>query len=113
MGLKFKKYLIAPVLMCGLLTIAPASQAGGMPDGFNLPSHPLTDQGVRNDASNLLQNLGIQPSGTVKENNEVWCVFNDWQARDNRANFEGTFNNGRYSTGTPFGGKWYCTMKRR
>jgi|GEM_PF-4585979 hypothetical protein len=25
----------------------------------------------------LLGYLGIQPTGTVKENNEVWCVFND------------------------------------
>lgn len=61
----------------------------------------------------MLGYLGIQPSGTVKENDEVWSVFNDWEARDQRARIEGTYDNGRFSIGTTFGGRWYCCMKRQ
>lgn len=60
---------------------------------------------------NMLGYLGIQPSGTVKENDEVWSVFNEWEARDQRARIEGTFENGRFSIGRTFGGRWYCCMK--
>lgn len=59
----------------------------------------------------LLGYLGIQPTGTVKENDEVWCVFNDWEARDQKARIEGTYDNGRFSIGTTFGGRWYCCKK--
>ncbi|MGP0026927.1 MAG: hypothetical protein ACLPKE_26755 [Streptosporangiaceae bacterium] len=69
-------------------------------------------QSVADGLIDLLGSLGIQPTGTVKENEQVWSVFNDWAARDQRANIEGTFNNGRFSIGTTFGGKWYCCMKR-
>lgn len=65
-----------------------------------------------NQVIELLGTLGITPSGTVRESNDVWCVFNDWQARDQRANGEGTFEEGRFSIGTTFGGRWYCCKKR-
>ncbi len=64
-----------------------------------------------NGIISMLGYLGIQPSGTVKENDEVWSVFNEWEARDQRARIEGTFENGRFSIGTTFGGRWYCCMK--
>jgi type II secretory pathway pseudopilin PulG len=64
-----------------------------------------------NQATTLLQNLGIQPSGSIKETNDYWCIFNNWSDRDNYARAHGTFDNGRFSTGTTFGGRWYCTVK--
>ena len=67
-------------------------------------------ESVVKGVTGLLGYLGIQPSGTIKENNEVWCVFNEWGARDQRASIEG---GGRFSLGTTFGGRWYCAMKRR
>jgi len=69
-------------------------------------------QSVANSVLGLVGYLGIQPTGTVKENDETWCVFNDWAARDQRARIEGTYDNGRFSVGTTFGGRWYCCMKR-
>jgi hypothetical protein len=64
-----------------------------------------------NQASSFLQNLGIQPSGSIKETNDYWCIFNNWQDRDNYAHAHGTYDNGRFSTGTMFGGRWYCSVR--
>ena len=51
-----------------------------------------------------------QITGEVRQDSETWCVFNDWEARDQQARIRGTYNTGRYSISTPFG-KWFCTMK--
>jgi len=59
-----------------------------------------------NQASSFFQNLGIQPSGSIKETNNY-----SWQDRDNYARAQRTFDDGRFSTGTMFGGRWYCTVK--
>jgi len=64
-----------------------------------------------NQASSFLQNLGVQPSGSIKETDDYWCIFNNWQDRDNYARAHGTFDNGRFSTSTTFGGRWYCSVK--
>jgi len=34
-----------------------------------------------NQASSFFQNLGIQLSGSIKETNNYWCIFNNWQDR--------------------------------
>ena len=49
-------------------------------------------------------------TGNVWETTEAWCVFNDWEARDQQARIRETYDAGRYSIDTPFG-RWYCTMK--
>ena len=64
-----------------------------------------------NAVTNLLGELGIHSTGSVQEQDGVWCVFNDWEGRDKRAKAEGTFKNGRFSIGTNFG-KWYCCKKQ-
>jgi hypothetical protein len=59
----------------------------------------------------MLGYLGTQPTGTVKKNDEVWCIFNYWEASYRRPEIEGIYENGRFSIGTTFGGKWYCCKK--
>jgi hypothetical protein len=59
-----------------------------------------------------LYNMGIRGTGDVQEIDSDWCVFNDWAARDQQAHRFGTYENGRHSIGTTFGGRWYCTAKR-
>ena len=62
-------------------------------------------------AGSFLQNLGIQPSGSIKETSKYWCIFNNWEDRDSYARAHGTYDNGRFSTGTMFGGRWYCSAR--
>jgi hypothetical protein len=52
----------------------------------------------------------IQLSGTVDNTDEHWCVFNNWEDRDNRASAARRFDN-RYSVAGTFGGRWYCYLK--
>ncbi len=67
---------------------------------------------VYNEVKNWLATLGVTPSGTVRETDTVWSIFNDHAARDSRAQAEGTYDSGRFSISTTFGGKWYCCMKQ-
>ena len=46
-----------------------------------------------------------QMTGTVQQDSESWCVFNDWQARDQQARIRGTYDTGRYSMRTNSKGK--------
>ncbi|MEC4812649.1 MAG: hypothetical protein SAK29_05150 [Scytonema sp. PMC 1069.18] len=80
--------------------------------GLNIDVSGLPESNARAIIS-LLGHLGIQTTGTVKEDDKVWCVFNDHKARCQRARIEGTYDNGRFSIGTTFGGRWYCCMKRQ
>ena len=75
------------------------------------PTLKIDTNQAANQASSFLQNLGIQPSGSIKETNDYWCIFNNWGDRYNYARARGVFDDGRFSTGTMFGGRWYCTVK--
>jgi len=50
------------------------------------------------------------------ENEDFWCVWNDWRGRDNYAHLEKTFKNCRFSHAKlSFGvknGMWYCAAKQ-
>merc|ERR1712179_664177 len=55
-------------------------------------------------------------SASFYENEAVWCIWNDWQARDQQARIQRTYANGRYSREKRvFGvvsGRWYCCYKQ-
>jgi hypothetical protein len=72
----------------------------------------LAAQAVIDRANAVLDNI----SESYYENNEVYAFWNDWEARDQRARVEGTYNNGRFSrekrTLGFVNGKWYCCLKR-
>jgi hypothetical protein len=61
--------------------------------------------------THYFSSLGIQPTGTIKDSDDTWCVFNDWSSRDQRAHIEDTFER-RFSVATTFGGRWYCYVKK-
>jgi hypothetical protein len=75
-----------------------------------IPVNPEVIAEVAGEAYKLLQSLGIQPSGTIKETNDYWCIFNNWQDRDKYAQAHGAMDK-RFSTKTPAGGTWYCVKK--
>jgi len=64
--------------------------------------------------------LGVSELGSLFEsyfeNEGLICHWNDWQARDQRARLEKTFDNCRFSRAKrTFGvvnGRWYCTMTK-
>ena len=51
------------------------------------------------------------------ENEAMYCIWNDWESRDQRARINKTFKNGRWSQqkrtlGAP-NGRWYCTYMQK
>jgi hypothetical protein len=89
------------VILCGAVISGPT-----VAQKLNVDANQTANQ-----ASDFLQNLGIQPSGSIKETNDYWCIFNNWRDRDSYAHAHGTYDDGRFSTGTMFGGRWYCSVK--
>jgi hypothetical protein len=62
-----------------------------------------------NQIGDTLGSLGIVGTGVQKETDDVWCIFNDWQARDRmKTKYKGSNINFK----TTFGGTWFCVMKR-
>lgn len=68
-------------------------------------------------------NLGlVQPTLTIddpgrcpKENDRLWCVFNNWEHRDkvlNSKNEKGEFRYQKCHIRGTFGGMWYCIHMR-
>lgn len=97
-----KKLLITTLLA---FTLTNVSHAAVTVDVSGVP------ESQANAAIKLLGYLGVQPTGTIKQDDDIWCAFNDWKARDNRASSLG--HNGRFSLATTFGGKWYCFNKKK
>jgi len=101
---------IARCVAIAALVVSAGAVTSGQA-GAQKPTLRVDVNQAGNQASSFLQNLGIQPSGSIKETNDYWCIFNNWGDRDNYARAHGTFDDGRFSTGTMFGGRWYCAVK--
>jgi hypothetical protein len=110
---KFRNVLltVAVLISIGVPTVSSPSLAIAAAGGG--PSASLDINALINQSSDFLRNIGISPSGSVHETDDYWCTFNEWQARDNFANSRGTYDNGRWSLGTLFGGRWYCAAKHQ
>lgn len=106
---KFRNALLtaAALISIGVPTVSSPSlaQSGA--------SASLDLNALINQSSDFFRNIGISPSGATHETNDYWCVFNEWQARDNFARSRGTYDNGRWSLPTWFGGRWYCAAKHQ
>lgn len=103
--INFKLTTVFATLVIGLPTLSSPSLAQRGP----VPTIDINT--TIKQSGSVLRNLGIVPSGTVRENNDYWCTFNNWRDRDSFARSKGTYDNGRWSHGTTFGGKWYCAAK--
>lgn len=55
----------------------------------------------------------VAVTGQVHEDSQAYCIFNNWETRDNLAKIKGAYGDGcdrRFSSKTPFG-TWYCYAK--
>ena len=72
------------------------------------------------DSAQKLVDVGLDTLGdftnTEVNNDALFCIVNDWKARDQQANLQCTFKAGRFSKDRKiFGisaGRWYCTYKK-
>ncbi len=107
MKLIFKVSILVLGSFLTLSSLTPSNRvlAGGKPGvGANVNVNA-------NDITAFTDGLGIAPSGTVRENENVYCIFNNWEDRDKYAKAVETYDTGRFSRGTQFGGRWYCALK--
>jgi hypothetical protein len=73
-----------------------------------VPGPPCLAQSLL-DSPNWLNGLGAVPNGSMKETEDLWCVFNDWQARDA---MKRKYTGNNVNIKTTFGGTWFCVQKR-
>jgi hypothetical protein len=55
-----------------------------------------------------VESLGSVPSGTIKDMNDLWCVFNQWEQRDK---MKSIYRGDNVNFDTQLGGKWFCVQK--
>jgi hypothetical protein len=60
------------------------------------------------DIFRTLGDMGIASTGTVKESESLWCVFNDWKARDE---MKSMYTGKNLNFSTTLGGIWFCVQK--
>jgi hypothetical protein len=108
---RISHFVASLVVSASLVSCVYAAAPAGAHTNHNLANAPIVtadaSDAVVNQTFGVLQNLGMQPSGTTRDTGNAWCIFNNWGDRDQRANVEGKYDL-RFSTGTTFGGRWYC-----
>ncbi len=82
--MNLKLTTVFATLVIGLPTLSSPSLAKGG------PSATVDINTIIKQSGSVLRNLGITPSGTVHENNDYWCTFNNWRDRDSFARSKGT-----------------------
>lgn len=97
-------------------------------DANGKPNRPREGKGVAGAVGGIVGaeiaagavDAGVKELGSLfesyYENEGLICHWNDWQARDQRAEIEKTYANCRFSRAKrTFGvtnGRWYCVMKQ-
>jgi hypothetical protein len=99
------KQLFSSLLTATVLLVPIVGQGSSLAQtGANIDANKAYNQ-----IGGTLGSLGIVGTGVQKETDDVWCIFNDWQARDRmKAKYKGSNVNFK----TTFGGTWFCVLKK-
>lgn len=104
MTTRYLQNKLAILTAIGIVFIQVPSLAQGGPN----VNADVNANEIYNQIGDTLGSLGVVGSGTVRDTEHAWCVFNDWRARDSMKN---TYRGGNINFKTTFGGTWFCVKK--